>query len=105
MGFWNNQFKTWSPSSLCMDLNAHTQRQTHVQVWIRLLEFPQKYWMDITLCEITSATRTPLVIDSATKNIVFRNYTPLLVDIDLFWNIFHEIMVEKEGFTFKVEVS
>jgi len=32
------------------DFNMHTQRNTHAHVWIRLLELPQEYWMERTLC-------------------------------------------------------
>jgi len=46
------------------DFDAHTQRQTHAQVWIRLLEL-HEYRMDQTLCEIASAIGTLLLIDTA----------------------------------------
>jgi len=44
----------------------HKQRNTHSQVWIRLMELKQEYWMDKTLREITSVVGTPLFIDNAT---------------------------------------
>jgi len=28
------------------DFNTHSQRQTHAQVWTRLIELPQEYWND-----------------------------------------------------------
>jgi len=31
------------------DFNIHTQRNTHAQVWVRLLELPHEYWMERTL--------------------------------------------------------
>jgi len=65
------------------DFSAHTQRQTHAQVWVRLLELPQEYWMDRTLREIASAIGTPMLIDSATQNRVFGHYARVLVDMDL----------------------
>lgn len=37
------------------DFNAQTQRNTHANVWIRLMEIPQEYWMERTLREIASA--------------------------------------------------
>jgi len=61
--------------------------------------------MDITLCEIASAIGTPLIIDSATQNRVFWHYPRILVDMDPSHNYFYEIMVERDGFTFPVEVS
>ena len=70
------------------DFSARTQRQTHAQVWIRLLELPQEYWMDRTLREIACAIGTSLLIDSATQNRVFGRYARILVDMDLSKQIF-----------------
>jgi len=49
------------------DFNMHTQCNTHAQVWIRLWELPQEYWMERMLREIASAVRTSLLIDNATS--------------------------------------
>lgn len=45
------------------DLNMHRQKNTHAQVWIRLMELQQEYWMERTLREIASAVGTTFVID------------------------------------------
>jgi len=45
------------------DFNMDKQKNTHAQVWIRLMELPQEYWMERTLREIASAVDTPLVND------------------------------------------
>jgi hypothetical protein len=87
------------------DFKMHTQRNTHAQVWIRLLELPQEYWMDRTLREIASAVGTPLLIDNATTKRLFGHYARILVDMDLSRKIFHEIVVEREGFAFTLEVA
>jgi len=87
------------------DFNMHKQRNTHAQVWIRLLELPQEYWMDRTLCEIASAIGTPLLIDNATSKRIFGHYARILVDMDLSCKLFHEITVEREGYAFNVEVA
>jgi len=86
------------------DFNKHTQRQTHAQVWVRLMELPQEYWLERTLLEIAGVIGTPLLIDSATQKRVFGHYTRVLGDIDLSRRLFHEIMVEREGFAFPMEV-
>jgi len=86
------------------DFSAHTQRQTHAQVWIRLLELPQEYWMDRMLREIASAIGTPLLIDSATQNRVFGHYARVLVDMDLSKQIFNEVMIERTCYSFAIEV-
>lgn len=61
--------------------------------------------MDRTLCEIAGAIRTLLVIDNAKQNYVFRHYARVLMDMDLSQQIFHEIMFEREIFSFNIEVS
>jgi hypothetical protein len=85
------------------DFNKH--RNSHAQVWIRLLELPQEYWMDRTLREIASAVGTPLLIDKATSNRTFGHYARILVDMDFSRRIFHEITVERIGYAFTVEVA
>ena len=56
------------------------------------------------LFEIASGVRTPLMIDDTTKKRALGHYARVLVDIDLFKRLFDEIMVERESFTFYVEV-
>jgi len=87
------------------DFNMHTHRNTHAQVWIRLLELPQKYSMEQTLREIASAMGTPLLIDNATSKRLFGHYARILVDMDFSRKLFHEIVVEREGYAFTVEVA
>jgi hypothetical protein len=86
------------------DFNSHTQRQTHAQIWIRLMELPQEYWRQHTLFEIASAIGTPLMLDEATLNRTFGHYARVLVDMDLSQNLFDEILVEREGFKFNLAV-
>jgi hypothetical protein len=57
------------------------------------------------LKEIASAVGTPIDIDGPTRNRTFRHYARILVDIDLSKRIYEEILVEREGFAFKVEVQ
>ena len=54
--------------------------------------------MDQTLREIASAVGTPLVIDNATSKRLFGHYARILVDMDFSCKIFHEIVVEREGY-------
>jgi hypothetical protein len=65
------------------DFNPFTHRQTHTQIWIRLMELPQEYWRRRTLFEIASAVGTPLTLDAATENRTFGHYARILVDMDL----------------------
>ena len=94
------RFFEWSK-----DFNMHTHRNTHSQVWIRLLELPQEYWMEQTLREIANAVGTPLLIDNATSNRLFGHYARILVDMDLSRKLFHEIVIEREGYAFTMEVA
>jgi hypothetical protein len=68
------------------------------------MALPQEYWMDRTLREIASVIGTPLLIDNATSKRLFGHYARILVDMDFTRKIFYEIVVEREGFAFPVEV-
>jgi hypothetical protein len=86
------------------DFNPYTQRQTHAQVWVRFMELPQEYWRRRTLFEIASAIGTPLSLDDATRNRAFGHYARILVDVDLSRRLFDEVVVEREGYAFKLAV-
>ncbi|PNX79318.1 putative NBS resistance protein, partial [Trifolium pratense] len=86
------------------DFNPYTQRQTHAQIWIRLMNFPQEYWHRRTLFEIASAIGTPLTLDDSTKNRSFGHYARVLVDMDISSSMYDEIVVERDGFAFKLGV-
>jgi len=60
--------------------------------------------MEHALCEIAGAVGTPLIIDNATTKQHFGHYDRVLVDLDISRKIFHEVMVEGEGYAFNVEV-
>jgi len=87
------------------DFKYLAQKQTHVSIWIRLVELPQEYWRERTLKEIASAVGTPIDIDGPTRNRTFGHYARILVVIDLSKRAYDEILVEREGFAFKVEVQ
>ena len=48
---------------------------------------------------------TPLVIDNATTKRLFGHYARILVDMDFSRKLFHEIVVEREGFSFTIAVA
>jgi hypothetical protein len=87
------------------DFSTATPRQTHARVLIRLMELPQEYWRQRTLFEKASAMGTPLSLDGSTKNHTFGHYARILVDMDHSRRIFDEIIVEREGFTLRIEVT
>jgi len=57
------------------------------------------------LKEIASAVGTLIDIDGPTRNRTFGHYAWILVDIDLSKRAYDEILVEREGFAFKVEMQ
>jgi hypothetical protein len=61
--------------------------------------------MERTLREISSAVGTLLVIDNAMSKRIFGHFARVLVDMDFSKKLFHDIMVEREGFSFGVEVA
>lgn len=83
----------WSPG-----FNPNNQKQTHSQVWLRILDLPLEYWRPKILFEIAGGTGTPLSLDEATKNKVFEHYARILVDLDLSCNLPNEILVERNDY-------
>ena len=81
------------------------QKQTHVSLWICLMELPQEYWRERTLKEIASAVGTPIDIDGPTRNRSFGHYARILVDIDLSKKAYDEVLVERDSFAFMVEIQ
>ena len=70
-----------------------------------MVELPQEYWRDRTLKEIARAVGISIDIDGPTRNRTFGHYARIFVDIDLSKRAYDEILVEREGFAFKVEVQ
>lgn len=104
MGSINLKLETLRLSKWTNDFNTYAPRQTHAQIWIRIMELPQEYWRQPTLFEIASAVGTPLTLDDTTTQRAFSHYARVLVDIDLSRRLFDEITVERDGYEFKVEV-
>jgi hypothetical protein len=94
------RFSQWTK-----DFKLLVQKQTHVSLWIRLVELPQEYWRERTLKEIASAVGTPIDIDGPTRNRTFGHYARILVDIDLSKKAYDEVLVERDGFAFMVEIQ
>lgn len=67
-----------------LDSNPYTEKQSHVEVWIRLFHLPQEYWFPQTLLEIANGVGTPLLIDEATKKRDFGHCACILVVIDVY---------------------
>jgi len=61
--------------------------------------------MERTLYKIAGVVGTPLLIDNVTKNRLLGHHARVLVDLGLSHEIFYEVMVEREGFTFPVAIE
>lgn len=61
--------------------------------------------MEKKLREISNVVGKPLLIDNARSKRIFVYYARILVDMDFTSKLFHEIMVEKEGYAFTLEVA
>jgi len=94
------RFSQWTK-----DFKLLEQKQTHVSLWIRLVELPQEYWRERTLLEIASAVGTPIDIDGPTRERKFGHYARILVDIDLSKTTYDEVLVERDGFALMVEIQ
>jgi hypothetical protein len=60
--------------------------------------------LSLIFSDIASAVGTPLIIDNATTKRVYGHYARILVDMDFTRKLFHEIVVEREGYSFTVDV-
>jgi len=80
-----------------LDFNPYLQKQTHVHVWIHLLDLPQEYCLHQTLTKITNGVGIPLLIDEANKKWALDHYVRILVDVDFPKHIFEEVIVKREG--------
>lgn len=74
----------WDP-----DFYPYAQKQSHIQLRIRITDIPQEYWLPWTLFQISSGVCTPLLIDEATIKWAFGHYARILVDVDLSKIIFY----------------
>lgn len=83
MGAWNVQLGLLRLSQWTPDFYVSQQKQTHVQVWIHILDLPQEYWRPKLLFEIAGGVATPISLDDSTRNRIFGHFARILVDVDL----------------------
>jgi len=104
-GTWNLKsgllrLSRWSP-----DFHSSSQKQTHSQVWLCFHYLPLEYRQPITLFEIVGAIGTPITIDENTRNHAFGQYARVLVDVDLDGFLSDTLLVEREKFSFDIEIE
>lgn len=66
---------------------------------------PQEYWRPKILFSIARGIGIPLSLDDATINRSLGYYARVLVDIDLSNQLQDQILVEREGFPFLVQIE
>lgn len=94
------RFYCWSK-----DFAPQAQSQTHAQIWVRFLNLPQEYWEKQTLFEIASGLGTPLSIDETTQRRRFGIFARVLIDVDLFENLFESVVVEREDHALSISIQ
>ncbi|XP_019435277.1 PREDICTED: uncharacterized protein LOC109341759 [Lupinus angustifolius] len=90
----------WSP-----DFNPALQKFSHVQCWVKIVGLPQEYWSPRIIFSIAGGIGTPISLDEATNNRTFGHFARVLVDIDLKTDLPSQILVEREGYAFFVELE
>jgi len=61
--------------------------------------------MEMTLREIASVVEMSLIIDNATIKHIFGQYARVFVDMDFSRKLFHDIVVERDGLSFSLNVA
>ncbi|KAK2418107.1 hypothetical protein QL285_040346 [Trifolium repens] len=91
------------------DFNPSVQKQTSAQVWVRIYGLSQEYWRPKILFAIASSVGTPLCTDVVTNkpkfDRTFGHFVRVLVDLDISNELSYEILVERKGFAFFVELE
>lgn len=105
VGAWNVQLGLLRLSQWTPDFHVSQQKQTHVQVWIHILDLPQEYWRPKLLFEIAGGVGTPTSLDDSTRNRIFGHFACILVDVDLTNWLPHELLVERDVYAFFVGVE
>ncbi|KAM7501096.1 hypothetical protein LguiA_025510 [Lonicera macranthoides] len=80
-------------------------KQTNAQVWVRLHSIPWEYWDEPLLLSIGRTIGIPLIVDPASLRREFCMYARILIDVDLQHPLPSRVLVEREGFSFEVNVS
>jgi len=107
---WSSGAWNLNPRFLCLshrspNLNPSDQKQTHSHVWVRFHYLPLEYWQPRILFEIVGDIGTPIIIDQNTFNQSFGHYARVLVDIIMASFLPDSLWVERENFTFNIEIE
>ncbi|XP_045802493.1 uncharacterized protein LOC123896099 [Trifolium pratense] len=105
IGTWNLKPGLLRLSAWSSDFKPENLKVTNAQIWIRIYGLPQEYWMPTTLFSIASGIGTPLSLDEATKQRTMGHFARILVDVNLAEELHYQILVEREGYAFFVDID
>ncbi|KAL2327418.1 hypothetical protein Fmac_020845 [Flemingia macrophylla] len=87
------------------DFDPHSAKNTRVQCWIRIYGLPQEYWRPRILFSIAKGVGAPLALDRITAARELGYFARILVDMDLLGAFPEQILVERKGFAFVVDIT
>ncbi|XP_045791366.1 uncharacterized protein LOC123886072 [Trifolium pratense] len=105
IGTWNLKPGLLRLSAWSSDFKPENLKVTNAQIWIRIYGLPQEYWMPTTLFSIAFGIGTPLSLDEATKQRTMGHFARILVDVNLAEELHYQILVEREGYAFFVDID
>lgn len=106
---WGRGSITLKPGILCLqrwspDFDPATQKSSHTQLWVRFLKLPWEYWHTSILTSIAKSLRVPLKLDNATTLGEFGHYARILIDIDLSSPLPEQLLIERVGRSFFINI-
>lgn len=91
------------------DFSPNLQTNTSAQVWLKIHGLSQEYWRKRIIFAIASSVGTPICVDSITSKPAiertFGHFARVLIDIDLSKELRYEVLVERRGYAFFVELE
>jgi len=91
------------------DFSPNLQTNTSAQVWLKIHGLAQEYWRKRIIFAIASSVGTPICVDSVTSKPAiertFGHFARVLIDIDLSKELRYEVLVERKGYAFFVELE
>ena len=91
------------------DFKPNSQKNTSAQVWVRIYGLAQDYWRPKIITAIASSIGSPITIDAIAFKPMFERtfgqYVRVLVDIDISQTLSYQVLVERKGYAFCVDLD